>query len=179
MNTTSVPQDKLLKKLDIFAIIVSVAVLALVIIMREVSIPVEVDLSILPGFHAILNTLAAVFLLGGLIAIKARKIQLHKRMILTAMSLSILFLLSYVVYHITSETTLYCGTGTIRTVYFILLITHVVLAALILPFILFTFNRAWTGYFDKHKAMARWVFPIWFYVACTGPICYLMLRPCY
>lgn len=180
MNTQPVTsKSKLLKKLDVFAIVVSIAVLALVVMMREITIQVDVDLSFLPAFHAIINSLAAFFLLLGLIAIKSKKVEIHKRMIMTAMVLSIIFLLSYVVYHITSETTVYCKTGSIRYVYFTLLISHIILAALILPFILFTFNRAWTGFFDRHKAMARWVFPIWFYVACTGPICYLMLRPCY
>lgn len=180
MNTQPVlSQNKLLRKFDIFAIIVSIAVLTLVILMREIKIPTNADLSFLPGFHAILNSLAAFFLLLGLVAIKSKKVEIHKRMIMTAMILSIIFLLSYVVYHITNESTAYCKTGSIRYVYFALLISHIILAAAILPFILFTFNRAWTGFFEKHKAMARWVFPIWFYVACTGPICYLMLRSCY
>jgi putative membrane protein len=88
-------------------------------------------------------------------------------------------LLSYVVYHFTTEETRFGGVGTIRYVYFFILITHVILAAVILPFILFTFNRAITNQITKHKKLARWVFPIWLYVAITGPLCYFMLKPYY
>jgi putative membrane protein len=91
----------------------------------------------------------------------------------------VIFLLSYVVYHITTDPTRFGGTGTIRTVYFILLITHIIAAAVSLPFILFTFIAAWTNQFDKHRKLARWVFPLWLYVAVTGPVCYWMLKPYY
>ena len=99
--------------------------------------------------------------------------------IYAAFGLSVAFLLCYVVYHFTTPATLYGGEGAIRTVYFFLLITHVVLAAGSFPFILFTFIRAYTNQIDQHKKMARWVFPIWLYVAVTGPICYFMLLPYY
>ena len=179
MKEIGVNKPDLLKKLDTIAVIASIAVLILVILMRQIKISINADLSFLPAFHAALNTIVSIFLLVGLWAVKNRNIDLHKKSILTAMSLSILFLLSYVVYHITSESTSYCMEGAIRYAYFFLLITHVVLAAIILPFILFTFNRAWTDNFDTHKKMARIVFPVWFYVAITGPIVYLMIRPCY
>jgi putative membrane protein len=179
MKEVPINKPELLKKLDAFAIIGSLAVLVLVILMRQIKIDVGVELTFLPAFHAVLNTFVSIFLLIALWAIKNRKIDLHKKFILTAMSFSILFLLSYVIYHITSESTTYCMTGGIRYLYFFLLITHVVLAAIILPFILFTFNRAWTDNFETHKRMARVVFPIWFYVAITGPVVYLMIRPCY
>jgi putative membrane protein len=96
-----------------------------------------------------------------------------------AMSLSVLFLLSYVAYHMTSEPTRFGGVGSIRTVYFMLLASHILLAAVSLPFILFTFIAAWTNRFKAHRKLARWVFPLWLYVALTGPICYWMLRPYY
>jgi len=179
MNLNKESNPELLNKMDIIAIVVSIAVLALVIMMRSIRIEVAVDLSILPAFHALLNGTAAIFLIAALVVIKNRNISLHKRLILTALTLSVIFLLSYVVYHITSDPTLYCKEGTIRYIYFFILITHVFLAAVSLPFILFTFNRAWTNNFDKHKRLARWVFPVWLYVAITGPICYLMLQPCY
>jgi putative membrane protein len=92
---------------------------------------------------------------------------------------SALFLISYVLYHFTTPETRYGGQGTMRAIYFFFLITHVVLAAVTLPFILLTFTRAYTNQFERHKKMARWVFPLWLYVAVTGPICYLMLRPYY
>ena len=95
------------------------------------------------------------------------------------MGLSLLFLLSYVAYHTTTEETKYCAEGAIRYVYFFLLITHVVLAGIIFPFILFTFVRAVTGQFDRHKKLAKYVYPLWLYVAITGPVLFLMLMPCY
>ena len=92
---------------------------------------------------------------------------------------SALFLILYVLYHFTSTETSYCGEGNWRYVYFFILITHIVLAAVILPFILFTYIRAYIGDFSRHKKLAKRVWPLWVYVSMTGPIVYLMLRPCY
>ena len=169
----------LLRKLDVFAVTASVLVLILVVLMRQVSIDVSYDFSILPGFHALLNSFVAISLIVGLLFIKKGNMAMHKRFMLIAMSLSVVFLLSYVVYHITSESTPFCKEGGIRYVYFILLISHIVLAAISLPFILFTFNRSWAGFYGMHRKLAKWVFPFWLYVAITGPVCYLMLYPCY
>ncbi|MBL7775445.1 MAG: DUF420 domain-containing protein, partial [Saprospiraceae bacterium] len=108
-----------------------------------------------------------------------KNVVAHRRSIYAAMVCSGLFLVSYVLYHFTTPETRFGGTGFIRTLYFFILITHVVLAAVILPFILLTFNRAYTAQYERHRKMARWVFPLWLYVAITGPICYLMLRPYY
>ena len=96
-----------------------------------------------------------------------------------AMISSLLFLLGYVLYHITNADTKFGGVGTIRPIYFFLLITHIVLAAVIFPFILFTYIRAFTGQFIRHKKMARWVYWFWLYVAVTGPVLYLMIKPYY
>ena len=147
--------------------------------MRQIHIPTSIDFSFLPPFHATLNALAALVLLAALYFIKNKNIKAHRQSIYFAMGLSILFLLSYVIYHLTTPETKFGGEGTIRYVYFFFLITHVVLAAVILPFILFTFIRAYTGQIERHRKMAKWVYPLWLYVAITGPICYLMLRPYY
>jgi len=172
---------KLAKKLNVLAGILTIVVLLLVGMMRrpEFKISTNIDFSFLPPFHATLNALAAVALLFAFYFIKNKNIEAHRKSIYTAMGLSAMFLLSYVVYHFTTEETSYCFEGTSRSIYFFLLITHVVLAGVMLPFILLTFIRAYTGQIEKHKKMARWVFPFWLYVAITGPICYLMLRPCY
>ncbi len=172
---------ELAKKLNIAAGIVTIVVLLLVGMMRrpEFKISTDIDFSFLPPFHATLNALAAVALLFAFYFIKNKNIEAHRKSIYTAMGLSAMFLLSYVVYHFTTEETIYCFEGTSRSIYFFLLITHVVLAGVMLPFILLTFIRAYTGQIEKHKKMARWVFPFWLYVTITGPICYLMLRPCY
>lgn len=169
----------LAKKLNIAASIVSAAVVLLVVFMRKIHLDTGIDFSFLPPFHATLNGLAAVALMFSFYFIKNKQVEAHKRANVVALVLSTLFLLSYVVYHITTEATSFGGEGWIRYVYFFLLITHVILAAVILPFILFTFIRAFTGQIDKHRRMAKWVYPLWLYVAITGPLCYLMLRPYY
>ena len=173
------PNIQLEKKLNTAAGIVSAVVLLLVGLMRRVKIDLGVDFSFLPPFHASLNALTAVILLMALYFIKNKNIEAHRKSIYAAMVTSALFLVSYVLYHFTTPETRFGGEGTIRLVYFVLLISHVVLAALILPFIFFTFNRAFTGQYDRHKKMARWVYPLWLYVALTGPVCYLMLKPYY
>jgi putative membrane protein len=170
---------RLEKRLNILAYAVSAAVLFLVVLMRRVKLDLGVDFTFLPPLHASLNALTAVILVYALWAIKRKDIQAHRRAIYAAMVCSVLFLLSYVLYHFTTPETRYGGEGWLRYVYFFLLITHIALAAVTLPFILLTFIRAYTGQFERHKKMSRWVFPLWLYVAVTGPICYLMLRPYY
>ena len=169
----------LAKKLNIAAIIVSIVVFILVLLMRRIKIDLGVDFSFLPAVYSILNTITAILLLIALYFVKQRKIKQHKLFMLTAVISSVLFLLLYVLYHFTTPETSFCKEGGIRVVYFVLLISHIFLAALILPFILFTLIRALTDQFEKHKKMARWVFPLWLYVAITGPVIYLMLYPCY
>ena len=169
----------LAKKLNIAAWIISAAVLVLVGLMRRVKIDVGIDFSFLPPVHASFNVGVAIALLFALYFIKQKNIEAHKKSIFVAMAFSFLFLLSYVAYHFTTEETKFCMDGAQRTVYFVLLISHIVLAGISLPFILFTFIRGFTYQVEKHKKLARWVWPIWFYVAVSGPICYLMLRPCY
>lgn len=170
----------LLSKLDKVAYVLSVIVIGLVIAMRPAErFDVDFDTSWMPGFHAIVNTIGSVFLILALIFIKRKNIKMHRNMIFGAMVCSFFFLLSYVAYHFTTPETKYCGTGSIRTFYFIILISHIILAGLSLPFILLTFNRGITYSIEKHKKMARWVYPVWLYVMITGPLVYIMLRPCY
>lgn len=189
------PNEALSRKLGIAAWILTAAVLGLVGLMRRVKIPLPdgVSLSFLPPFHAAVNAAAAVVLIIALIAVMKGRINLHRKMILTAMGLSVLFLLSYVAYHFTSNEVKFgdlnldgivdeaelAKVGGTRVVYLLLLISHIVLAAVSLPFILFTFIAGWTNRFSAHRRLARWVFPVWLYVALTGPICYWMLRPYY
>jgi putative membrane protein len=183
------------KKLNRIAWVLTVAVLGLVGMMRRVKIPMPegVDLGFLPPFHATLNALTAVVLLVALYFIKQKKIQQHRNAIYVAIALSALFLLSYVAYHFTTPETLFgdanrdgvlselekAAIGGTRIFYLVLLLSHIALAAGIFPFILFTFIRAYTNQIDRHRKMARWVFPLWLYVAITGPVCYFMLMPYY
>jgi putative membrane protein len=175
------PREDLSRKLGIVAWVLTAVVLGLVGLMRTVRIPLSEGMSFafLPPVHAVLNSLVAIALLVAIVAIKQGKVRLHRNAIFTAMGLSIGFLLCYVAYHFTTEETRYGGTGAMRGVYFFLLITHIVLAGISLPFILFTFISGWTNRFTAHRRLARWVFPMWLYVAVTGPICYLMLKPYY
>lgn len=175
----SQPNLQLAKKLNIAAVILSVIVLGVVVAMRSFHIETGIDFSFLPPFHATVNALAAVALMFSFYFIKNKNVEAHKKANFLALGLSIIFLLSYVVYHTTTEATRFGGEGTIKIIYLFLLATHVILAALILPFILFTFIRAYTGQIERHRRMAKWVYPLWLYVAITGPICYLMLRPYY
>ncbi len=187
------PNIQLEKKLNVAAWIITVVVLLLVGMMRRIKIDIGIDLGFLPGFHATLNALTAVVLVFALYFIKQKKVELHRRAIYVAMGLSILFLLSYVAYHFTTPETLFgdsnhdrildemesAAVAGIRPFYLVLLLSHIFLAAAILPFILFTFIRAYTNQIERHRNMARWVFPFWLYVAITGPICYFMLAPYY
>lgn len=177
--STLQPNIELEKRLNVVAYVVSAIVLLLVGLMRRVKIQTDIDFSFLPPVHASLNALCAVILLFAFYFIKNKQIENHRRAIYAAMVCSALFLISYVLYHFTTPETRYGGVGIMRTVYFFILITHVVLAAVILPFILLTFTRAYTNQFERHKRLARWVFPLWLYVAVSGPVCYLMLRPYY
>lgn len=183
------------KKLNIGAWVVTGVVLVLVGIMRRVKIPLPegVDLSFLAPFHASVNALTAVTLLVALYFIKQKQVEAHRNTMMFALGLSVLFLLSYVAYHFTTPETIFgdldrdgvlsieelAAVGSTRTFYLVILVSHIVLAAVSLPFILFTFIRAYTGQYDRHRKMARWVWPIWFYVAVTGPVAYLMLMPYY
>lgn len=178
-NTLATPNTGLEKRLNIIAYIVSAVVLFLVVMMRRYKIDLGIDFGFLPPFHATLNAITAVILVFALYYIKNGQVEKHRRAIYLAIGCSALFLLSYVLYHFTTPETRYGGEGIMRTLYFVLLISHITLAALIFPFILLTFIRAYTGQFARHRKMARWVFPIWLYVAITGPVCYLMLLPYY
>jgi len=169
-----------LKRMDWFAYIVSAVVVLLVIVMRmPEKMNFGMDFSWLPPFYSSLNAIVAVCLITALYFVKQKNIAKHKAFIIISLGLSVLFLLCYVIYHFTTPETKYCGVGSIRYVYFFFLITHIILAGAILPFILITFNRGILMEIGKHKRLARWVFPLWLYVALTGPIVYLMLKPCY
>lgn len=174
-------KDALAARLRVLTWVLTTVVLLLVGVMRRVkiSLPEGVDLMFLPPVHALLNTLVAVCLVLAIFAIKRKNINQHKLFMNTAMGLSVAFLVCYVAYHITTEETRYPEGADWRGLYFFFLITHIILAAVSLPFILMTWASGITNRFSKHKKLAKWVFPLWLYVAVTGPICYLMLRPFY
>lgn len=133
----------------------------------------------IPFINAFINGSTAIVLVAAFIAIKNGKRNLHQRLILSALALSIVFLLLYISYHATHESTHFGGNGSIKMIYFIILISHILLAIVMSPLILFTLVRALTGKFDLHKKLARIAFPIWLYVSITGVIVYLMISPYY
>ncbi|GAA4375153.1 DUF420 domain-containing protein [Hymenobacter koreensis] len=137
------------------------------------------DVSYLPAVNAVLNSLTAVLLVLGYVFIRQKKVAQHRAMMGSAFLLGAVFLVSYVVYHSQAVTTRFGGEGLIRTVYYFILITHIVLAALTVGLVLFTLYFALTNQFAKHRRIARWTFPIWLYVSVTGVIVYLMISPYY
>jgi putative membrane protein len=167
-----------IKRLNRVAWAISILVWLLVGAMRQYKFDVGVDLGFLSGLNAIFNTGVTLALLSAFYFIKNKKVTYHRRSIYVAMILSAGFLLSYIGYHFTNEEIPFCQEGTIRSIYYFILFSHILLAGLSLPFILMTFIRGYTGDYTTHRKMARWVFPVWLYVAATGPIIYLFLLPC-
>ena len=136
-------------------------------------------LSFLPPIYATINGLTAIVLIVAVWAIKNGKRVLHENLMKFAIFLSVLFLAMYVAYHMTAESTTFGGEGVIRYVYYAILITHICLSIIIIPFVLVTYVRALAQRFDKHKKLAKITFPLWLYVAVTGVIVYLMISPYY
>ena len=135
--------------------------------------------SFLPPVYATTNVITALLLIAGVVAIKNGKRKLHERFLTAAIALSVAFLVMYVAYHMTSDSTKFGGEGAIRYVYFFILVTHIVLSIVIIPMVLITYVRALGQAFDKHKKIAKITFPIWLYVAVTGVVVYLMISPYY
>jgi len=133
------------------------------------------DVRDLPTVNAILNAMSACFLICGYAFIRKRKIAAHRNCMLTAMTVSALFLISYLIYHSQVGATKFSGTGWVRPVYFAILISHTVLAAAIVPMATVTLYRALRKDFSRHRLIARWTLPIWLYVSVTGVLIYLML----
>lgn len=163
-------------------ITISIIVNLLVLVLAEIP-GVEnftaFDVKILPMLNAIFNSFTFFFLVGALIAILKRNIIVHRRFIYAALISTTLFLLSYVTYHFISESTPYGGTGWMAGVYYFILITHIILAAVIVPLVLTSIARAWNQENERHKKIARWTMPLWLYVSLTGVIVYLMISPYY
>ena len=137
------------------------------------------DFSSLPFFHAVLNGSTAILIFTGFVLIKNKKTELHKVTMLSAFSLSSIFLVSYVISKITNEPVPFGGEGMIRDIYFFILISHILLSIPVLPLALFSIYRAMTGEIEQHKSIVKWTFPIWMYVSITGVLVYLLMSPYY
>ena len=173
----------------------SFVVFGAVVILTKYKLDVDLgfDIHVFAAANAIINSVIAITLLAALMAVKNGNYQLHKNLMITALVLSIIFLVSYIAHHLLAGETKYgdvnfdgivdetekAALGSMRLIYLIILLTHIFLAAIILPFILFTAYRGLTGEYIAHKKLARITWPLWFYVAVTGPIVYLMIRPYY
>ena len=163
--------------IGIFSVVVFAAITALGRI--EINIDPGFDTHLFAKANAIINSLVSILLIAGLVAIKQGKYLLHKRIMVSALMLSVLFLVSYICHHLFTGDTKYGGEGLTRTIYFVILISHIFLAAIILPIILFTAYRALIAEWPAHVKLARITWPIWFYVSVTGVIVYLMISPYY
>lgn len=169
------------KQARLLILTVSFVVFAAVVVLSRVQLKVDLGFSVhvFAAINAVINSCVSLLLIAALVAIKNKNYVAHKNMMLTAMVLSILFLVSYIAHHLLSGDTKFGGEGAIRYIYFIILITHIFLAAIILPFILYTAYRSLTGEFEKHKKLAKYTWPLWLYVSITGVVVYLMISPYY
>ena len=137
------------------------------------------EITILPTVNAVLNSICTVLLVAGYFFISRRNVRAHRACMIAAFTTSALFLISYLNYHFYHGATGFKGTGWVRPLYFAILITHTILAALIVPFVLVTLYRAWRNDFARHRKIARWTLPMWLYVSVTGVVVYLMLYQWY
>ncbi len=182
-------------KAKIFIWTVSIVVFLAVALLSKIKLDLNLpfNVHVFATFNAIVNSLVALLLVAGLVTIKSKNYLLHKRIMLTAITLSVLFLVSYICHHLLAGDTKYgdldhngilslnekMQAGGVRVFYYALLLTHIPLAAIILPFILFTAYRALTGEYEKHKKLVRITWPIWFFVAVSGVVVYWMINPYY
>jgi len=167
------------KKYNKLIVALSVAIPLVVAALFGIKIPNVEPLTFLPSIYASINAFTAVILVIAFWAITNKKIKLHQRLMQTAIICSVLFLVMYVAYHMTSDSTKYGGEGVLKYVYYTILITHIVLSVIVIPFVLITYVRAMTQNFVMHKKIARITFPIWLYVAVSGVLVYIMISPYY
>ncbi len=169
------------KQARLFIITVSLVVFAAVVFLSRFTLEVDLgfNVHVFALINAVINSAVSVLLVWALIAVKGKNYELHKKLMLGAMVLSILFLLSYICHHLFAGETKFGGSGTIKGVYYFILLTHIPLAGIILPFILFTAYRGLTGEYADHKKLAKYTWPLWLYVSVTGVLVYLLISPYY
>ncbi|MBT0607703.1 DUF420 domain-containing protein [Aequorivita echinoideorum] len=167
------------KKYNIWIWILSIAIPVAVAVLFTVRIPGVERLGFLPPIYAGINGLTAIILIAAVYQIKKGNRATHEKLMKTAIILSVLFLVMYVAYHMTSDSTPYGGEGILKYVYYFILLTHILLSITVIPFVLITYVRAISGQFYKHRKIARITYPIWLYVAITGVIVYFMISPYY
>ena len=166
------------KKYNRWITVLSIAIPLVVAVLFGVKIDLELPV-FLPPIYAGINGLTSILLIAAFWAVKNKKIELHETLIKSCIFLSAIFLLLYVLYHMTSDSTSYGGEGTVRTLYFFILISHILLSIAVIPFVLVTFVRGITKDVERHKKIARITFPLWLYVTVSGVVVYLMISPYY
>lgn len=167
------------KKYNKWIVILSVAIPIVVALLFGIKIPNVEPLSFLPPIYASVNAITALVLVLAFLAITNGKRKLHERLMKFAIVLSVSFLAMYVAYHMTSDSTKYGGEGVIKYVYYVILISHILMSILVIPFVLITYVRAITSDFERHKKIARITFPLWLFVAVSGVVVYIMISPYY
>ena len=165
-------------KYGIWIKIVSVAIPLVVAILFGVRVDYELPI-FLPPIYSSLNALTAVLLVLALVAIKSKKIKLHQRLMQTCIALSLVFLVMYIAYHMTTDPTTFGGEGYVKSLYFFILISHILLSIALIPLVLISYVRAFQEEFPAHRKISKITFPIWLYVAVTGVVVYLMISPYY
>ena len=165
-------------KYGIWIKIISIAIPVVVAILFGVRVDYELPI-FLPPIYSSLNALTAVLLVLALVAIKSKKIKLHQRLMQTCIALSLVFLVMYIAYHMTTDPTPFGGEGFTKLMYFFILISHIILSIALIPLVLISYVRAFQEEFPAHKKISKVTFPIWLYVAVTGVVVYLMISPYY
>ncbi|MDC7999424.1 DUF420 domain-containing protein [Aequorivita todarodis] len=167
------------KKYNIWIWIFSIAIPLAVAALFSVKIPGVERLGFLPPIYATINGITAMLLVTAVYQIRKGNRKLHERLMKTAIGCSVVFLILYMAYHMTSDSTVYGGEGMLKYVYYFILLTHILLSIIVIPFVLITYVRAISGRFYKHRKIARITYPLWLYVAVSGVIVYLMISPYY
>jgi len=170
---------KINKAYNAIIIVVSILIPVVVAVLSRVRIPNMAPLDMLPPIYAIINGATAILLVVAVMQIKRGNKRKHQVLMKINILLSLLFLIMYIAYHVTSEMAIYGGEGIIRYVYYFILASHIILSGILVPLVLFTYKHAAMGQYLKHRKLARITFPIWFYVAVTGVVVYLMISPYY
>lgn len=166
------------KKYNKLIVVLSIAIPVVVAILFGVKLDIELPV-FLPPIYATINGFTAFILIIAFFAIKNKKVVLHENLMTTAIWSSVVFLVMYVLYHMTSDSTKFGGEGLVKYIYYFILITHIALSVVVIPFVLITYARAITNNFEKHKKIAKITFPLWLYVAVTGVLVYIMISPYY
>lgn len=167
------------KKYNKWIVVLSILIPVVVTVLFGVKIPNVEPLSFLPPIYATINGVTACVLITAFWAIKNKKRRLHERLMKLAILLSVSFLVMYIAYHMTSDSTKFGGEGAIKYVYYFVLLSHILLSVLVIPFVLITYVRAISQNFERHKKIARITFPLWLYVAISGVVVFLMISPYY